>query len=168
VSIVLDIPSISAVVAAIGVLVGVVLAVFELRNLVRQRQTDLVMRLYLTWASDEYKRGLGPFLGLEIKDYDSFVEKYGSITSPERSLVWTDVDRYTWFFNGIGYLVHYRFADVKQIDDLFGYGVIVMWEKTKPLVEGWRKLLNIPKSMQWFEFLYDEMKKREQTGVKNG
>ena len=164
----LDIPSISAIVAAIGVLVGVVLAVLELRNLVRQRQTDLVMRLYLTWGSEEYKKGLGAFLGLEIKDYDSFVKKYGSVTSPERSPVWIDLDRYAWFFNGIGYLVYYKFADVEQIDDLFGYGVISMWEKTKPLVEGWRKQLNMPKSERWFEYLYNEMKKREQTGVKSG
>lgn len=39
----LDIPSILAIVAAVGVLIGVVLAVLELRNLVRQRQTDLIM-----------------------------------------------------------------------------------------------------------------------------
>jgi len=34
----LDIPSISAVVAAAGVIIGVVLTVIELRNLVKQRQ----------------------------------------------------------------------------------------------------------------------------------
>jgi hypothetical protein len=36
----LDIPSISAIIAATGVLVGVAIAVVELRHLVRQRRTD--------------------------------------------------------------------------------------------------------------------------------
>jgi hypothetical protein len=164
----LDIPSVSAIVAAVGVLVGVALTVLELRNLVKQRQTDLMMRLYQTWGSEEYKKGFGPFLGLEIKDYDSFSKKHGSITSPERSSVWTDIDRYTWFFNGIGYLVYHKFADVEQVEDLFGFGIIVIWEKTKPLVEGWRNQLKIPKSNRWLEYLANEMKKREQRGVSNG
>jgi hypothetical protein len=163
-----DIPSISAIVAAAGVLIGVVIAVVELRNLVKQRQTDLMMRLYLAWGSEEYKKGFGPFLGLEIKDYDSFAKKYGSLTSPERSPVWTDIDRYTWFFNGIGYLVYHKLADFEQVEDLFGYGVITIWEKTKPLVEGWRKQLNIPKSNRWLEYLSNEMKNRDERGVKNG
>ncbi len=38
----LDIPSISAVVAATGVIVGVILTIVKLRNLVKQRQTDLM------------------------------------------------------------------------------------------------------------------------------
>jgi len=47
----MDIASISAVVAAGGVIVGVVFTVLELRNLIKQRQTDLVIRLYSTMGS---------------------------------------------------------------------------------------------------------------------
>jgi len=39
----LDIPSISAIVAAVGVIVGFVFTVLELRNLVKARQTDPAM-----------------------------------------------------------------------------------------------------------------------------
>lgn len=163
-----DITEISAIVAAAGVLVGVVYYILDIRYQARTRQTDLMMRLYLTWGSEEYKKGFGPFVGLEIKDYDSFVKKYGSLTSPEHSQIWTDIDRYTWFFNGIGYLVYHKFADVEQVEDLFGYTIIAFWEKTKPLVEGWRKQLNSPKSARWLEYLSNEMKKREQAGVKSG
>ena len=38
----LDIPSISAVLAAIGVMVGVVLAILELRNITKTRQNGKV------------------------------------------------------------------------------------------------------------------------------
>jgi hypothetical protein len=38
----------------------------------------------------------------------------------------------------------------------------------KPLTEIFRKQLGRPSIFEWFEYLYNEMKKREQRGVKNG
>jgi hypothetical protein len=38
----------------------------------------------------------------------------------------------------------------------------------KMIVEGTRQQYNTPKLFEWFEYLYNEMKKREQAGVKNG
>lgn len=85
----MDITSISAVVAAMGVLIGVVLTILELRNLVKTRQMDLLMDLYLSWGTEDMKRATGRFLGLEIKDYDDFVKKHGPVVSvePERSQI---------------------------------------------------------------------------------
>jgi len=50
----LDIPSISAVVAAIGVLVGVVLAIVELRNITKTRQMELIMSIYSLFTTRQY------------------------------------------------------------------------------------------------------------------
>ena len=52
----LDIPSITAVVAAVGVTLGVTLAYLEVRTLVKQRQTDLVIRLYSTFGNRDFKK----------------------------------------------------------------------------------------------------------------
>jgi len=49
-----DLTSISAILAAIGVFVGVVFAVLQLRDLVKTRQTDLVIRLYSNWSDEEF------------------------------------------------------------------------------------------------------------------
>jgi hypothetical protein len=43
-----------------------------------------------------------------------------------------------------------------------------MWEKMKTLMEDARKVWNEPKVAHGFEYLYNEMKKREQAGVKSG
>jgi len=158
----IDISTLSVVIAAASVVIGVVFAVLQLRDLVKARQMDLLMDLYLTWGSEDMKKAHGRFLALEIKDNDSFVKKYGAINSPERSPVWVDIDRIGWFLNGVGFLVYEKFVNIRLVDDLIGYGVIFLWEKMKPLVEGWRKQLNLPKSFQWFEYLANEMKKREQ------
>jgi len=163
-----DIPTLSIVFAAASVMAGVVYYAFQLRHMVKTRQMDIMMRLYLTWGNEDMKKAWGRVLALEIKDYHDFAKEYGTINSAERSPVWVDIDRVGWFMNGVGFLVHGKFVDIGLVDDLMGYGVIFLWEKMKPLVEGWRKQLNIPKSFGWFEYLYDEMKKREQGGVKNG
>ena len=40
--------------------------------------------------------------------------------------------------------------------------ISMTWEKIKPIVKGIRKQLNKPKFYSWFEYLYNEMQKREQ------
>jgi hypothetical protein len=72
----LDIPSISAVVAAIGVIIGVALAVLELGNLVRQRQTDLIVRLRSAWRSRKFRESCVAVMDLKLKDYNEYAKKY--------------------------------------------------------------------------------------------
>ena len=167
-----DVSTFSIVIAATSVVAGVIYYSFMLRNQAKARQMDLFMRLYLTWGSEDMKKASGRFLALKIKDYDDFVKKYGPPFSAEpereRSQVWEDIDRIGWFFNGIGLLVHRKFVDLRLVDDFLGYGVVLAWEKIKPLVYGWRKQYNMPKSFSWFEYLANEMKKREQQQAKIG
>ena len=49
----IDISSVSVVVAAASVVAGVIYYSFQLRNQTKMRQTDLVMRLYSTYSSKE-------------------------------------------------------------------------------------------------------------------
>jgi hypothetical protein len=54
----LDIPSISAIVAAAGVLVGVVYYILEIRQQTKIRQTDLIMRMYSSYGSREFQEAM--------------------------------------------------------------------------------------------------------------
>ena len=90
---------------------------------------------------------------LEFKD---FVKKYGHWTLGKPAHI--AIFRVCWFFNGIGVLLHKKLADIGLVDDLFGYMVIWIWEKIKPWVEGERKQFNQPRSLEWFEYLYNEMR----------
>jgi hypothetical protein len=161
----LDIPSISAIAAALGVLVGVVIALVELRNLVKQRQTDLVTRLSSDIALD--RESLEAFVDIveaEFEDYDDFVKRYGKFIS--KNQVPMSFMMMGNFYEQIGVLLRNRLIDASLVDQLFP--VIITWEKTKPLVEGMRKEYHDPGFFEWFEYLYNEMKKREQSGVKSG
>jgi hypothetical protein len=166
----LDIPSISAIVAAIGVIIGVVFTVLELRNLVQSRQTDLILRLQTAWRSRALRESYVRVMNMKFKDYDEFAKKYplySEIGLPE----YRAVSEIGSFFDGIGILLHRKLIDIEMVDELFGNSIKATWEKLKPGIEGRRREVN-PSLRRWFEYLYNETKKREQQlrqkGVKYG
>ena len=169
-----DIQTVSIVIASASVVAGVIYYALQLRHqararqdMVKTRQADLLMRLYSTYGSKEFQEALWKVHKLEFEDYNGYLKKYGSTASvtPTNRAIWT----VGWFFNGMGLLLHSRLADIDQVDDLFGYAVIWMWEIVKPvIIEGYRPQPKMQKSMQWFEYLYNEIEKREQRGARNG
>jgi hypothetical protein len=153
-----DLTSISAILAAIGVFAGVVFAILQLRDLVKTRQTDLIIRLHQTSIGKEHVEAFGKYMTAEYKDFNDFVEKYGPLFSdkpvPMAFLMMST------YFEGIGVLAHRKLVDVNLVGDLFAVSII--WEKMKPLIEGARKQFNEPRFYEWFEYLYNEIQKREQ------
>jgi hypothetical protein len=155
-----DLTSISAILAAVGVFVGVVFAVLQLRDLVKTRQTDLIMRLYSDFGSDELQRAGLTAVHIEYEDYKDFVEKYGPPNSDNP--VPLAIIKSALFFERVGILLHRKLIEVDTVSSVFGYSIRVLWEKLKPLMEESRKALNDPTIWKWFEYLYNEMQKREQ------
>ena len=72
-----SITDISAIVAAAGVLVGVVFTVLQLRNLAKTRQTDLIMRLYSRFGSEGFQKTWEEVMAREAKSLQDYDEKYG-------------------------------------------------------------------------------------------
>jgi hypothetical protein len=164
----IDITEISAVVAAAGVLVGVVYYILDMRNqararqdMVKTRQAEILMRLHSAFSTKEMCEAALKYISTEYKDYDDFVEKYGSPFAEGQ--VQTVFVMIGMFFEGIGILLKNRLVQLDLVTDLFA--VELFWLKWKPLAEGLRKQTNNPHYMEWFEYLYDETKKREQAGV---
>jgi len=156
---VVDIPSVSIVIASAGVLIAATYYVLQIRHQNRMRQTDTLMRLYSTWGSEDLQKAVWTVLELKFKDYDDFVKKYSMSGTPNIIAIF----RVAWFFNGIGVLLQSKLADIRLVDKLFGYMVIWLWEIMKPIVEGERKDYNQPKSLAWFEYLYNEMQRFQQS-----
>ncbi|MGA3192029.1 MAG: hypothetical protein ABSD73_05880 [Candidatus Bathyarchaeia archaeon] len=147
-----DVTEISAIVAAAGVLVGVVLTVLEIRNLVRQRQTDLIMKLYSDFDNIEFQKVWREVLNREAKDSLDYEKKYGL----------AEFTAVGMFFEGIGILLKRKLIDIDLVDDMFTTPIKWTWEKMKDIVLEARKVRNQPEILEWFEYLYNEMKKREQ------
>ena len=93
-------------------------------------------------------------------DFREYREKYGLI----------EVDLVFWFLEQLGRLLQQGLIDIDQMPVPYGQ-IKFMWEKIEPIAEGSRKIWNEPRVARGFEYLYNEMKKREQLqqgGVKNG
>jgi len=152
----LDIPSISAIIAAAGVLVGVTLTVMELRNLVKQRQTDLITNLYSIYSSEGFQKEWYKFMTEETDDYNTYRKKH-EVEIPPSAL----------FFNEIGILLSERLIDLHLVNRLFGGVVMNYWKKAKPMLESGRRELNQPRWGWGLEYLCNEIQKLQQVGVKD-
>jgi len=152
----LDIPSISAIVAAVGVLVGVVIAVLELRNIVKARQTDVLWRILQSFNSKEGLEAWTKVFNLEFRDYNEFVKKHGQPFS--EGPVAIAIGMVGNLFEGTGILLNKRLIDFDLVYRTLPVGIT--WEKMKLIVEGARKQYNMPAYYEWFEYLYNEMQKK--------
>jgi len=150
----LDIPSISAIVAAAGVLVGVALTVLQLRDLVKTRQTDLVLRLYDKFSSKDFQDAW-EIVRKRISEFDS-------LDKIDETLGFREVGIVCSFYEEIGILLKRKLLDASMIEDLFGGAIDMVWEKVKKHVLEARQQYKAPTIYYYFEYLYNEMKKREQ------
>jgi hypothetical protein len=153
-----DVQTVSIAIASAGVFAAAVYYILQIRNQTRIRKTDLLVRLFSMTMTKDFGEAWEKVLGeREILEYRDYWKKYGFV----------EVDEVFWFFEQLGRLLQKRLIDIDLLPIPYGQ-VRVAWEKMTPIVIGAREYFNEPKLAQGFEYLYNEMKMREQRGVKNG
>ena len=147
-----DIQTVSIVIASASVVAGIIYYSLQIRHQTKARQTDLIVNLYSVFATEEFQKEMFTLMtDTEIKDYNTFRKRY-AVNAPPTGL----------FFEEVGVLLSRKLADIGLISNLFGPLAMGLWEKSKPIAEDARKQLNSPGFGSGFEYLYNEMKKREQ------
>jgi hypothetical protein len=66
------------------------------------------------------------------------------------------------FFEGIGVLMYRKLIIIRLVGDLFTSPINMTWDKMKDNMAEARKEFDQPTIAKRFEYLYNEMKKREQ------
>ena len=155
---ILLVQTVSIAIASAGVLLAAIYYVLQIRHQTRLRQTDLVMRLYSTFGSKEFQDAWTRIESIEFKNYDEYVKKCGL----------GDYAQCATFFEGIGVLLQKKLIDINLVDALFSVPLKFMYERMKPIIEGNREQLHNQRVFEHFEYLYNQMKKREQRGAKSG
>ena len=113
------------------------------------KSTDYEFRKRFTWL----------LMKIRWTDYDDFVSKYGEPWSEEADIeVWASIRDVGNFLEGVGVLVKRRLIDPALVDDLLSGLIILMWEKFGPLILEVRKRHKYPQFLEWFEYLYNEIK----------
>jgi hypothetical protein len=157
-----DITEISAVVAAAGVLVGIVYYVLEMRHQGKVRETDVIVRMNPSFNVSliEWQQAALKVANLQFKDYQDFVDKYGSLATETPTIM--AIHTIGNYYEAIGYLLKRKLVGIDYVWNCYGEAVIQLWEKLKPVVEGFRKQYNVPTAWQPVEYLYREMKRTQQ------
>ena len=150
------ITEISAIVAAAGVLVGVVYYVLDMRNQNKARQMDMIMRLYSYYCSEEYSKASGRYMATEFKDFEDFQQKYGVVGEHPVTTAFYIV---LTFFEGVGALLKRKLTNIELLQELFA--VKIHWKKIEPIIEDVRKHFEEPRLFENFEYLYNETEKYE-------
>ena len=115
------------------------------------RQTQLYMRLWEKWDSDEFMQHIITINSWEFDTYEEFQEKYGYDAFLPYGVVET-------FFEGIGVLVKRGLLDASIIADFMSSDLEYYWVKMKPVVDGVRNSTN-PIWAEHSEYLYNEVMK---------
>jgi len=148
-----DIQTVSIVIASASVVAGIIYYSLQIRHQTKARQTDLVIRLYTTFGGKEMRQTWEKVTTREDVDFSTYQSKFGL----------SDVNEIGWFFEGVGVLLHKKLIDIAVVDDLFSSPIKISWEKLKPVAEGERKQFGRPQIWEWWEYLYNEMQKREES-----
>lgn len=154
----MDVAAISTTLAGLSILVGVVFAIFQMRDAARARHTELIIELNpaLRISADDMSESLPVVLGRDYADFDDYVRKYGEPLGDKSFYVITE------YFNGLGFLLHRRLIDIDEIDYLLSGTTSGIWEKVRPLVETMRVRYNVPGLGEWFEYLSERMAERDE------
>jgi len=148
----MGVAGVSIVIAATSVAVASTFYSFQIRNQVRVRKTDLVMRLYATWDSLEFQRAFHTAYWADFHDYDSAM----ATTGGERQ-VWSFL---FCFYDQVGVLLRRGLIEFELVDDLLGNSTRQLWEKVAPVIYEARQRFD-PRLYEHFEYLYDEVARRD-------
>jgi hypothetical protein len=152
-----DIQTVSIAIASASVVAGIVYYAFQVRHQTKIRKTDLLTRLYSIMVSKDWLEAWQKVQERKALNYDDYLREYGSV----------ELNEVYVFLQQLGMLLKKGLIDVDMIPLSYGQ-VNGQWEKMKPVLEGGRKKWDTPKLGNEVEYLFSELRKREQTGVHSG
>jgi hypothetical protein len=152
-----DIQTVSIAIASIGVFLAAIYYVLEIRHQSRLRQTESVIRLspWFNMNAREVQEAVTQVCSIEYKNYEDYLERYSE--KPE-NMTLKILGNY---FEGIGILVYRKLVDADIVYDFWGEIIQSSWQKIQPLVVDMRKDVGDLNMFRFWEYLYDEMKRRK-------
>jgi hypothetical protein len=142
-----DTPTISAIVVAVSVVVGLVFTLMELRHLARTRRTDVIMRIYDRFGSKEMVEAMNS-IGPRMRGEKLEFPPQGGLTGATQIAI---------IFEGLGVLLEQNLIDIELVDSLFGPTLVSLWDPIHPVINGMRESLKEPFFFSHFEYLYNRL-----------
>ena len=155
---VIDIQTVSIVIASAGVLAGVIYYILEIRHQSRLRQTESLIRLspWFNMSAREVQEAITQVCSIKYKNYDDYLEKYSGKTEDTTLKILGN------YFEGVGILVHRKLVGADIVYDFWGDLVSSMWDDFRSLIAEMRKDSGDVNMFRFWEYLSNEMKMRKQ------
>jgi len=142
-----DLVQVLSALGSVALILGIAIALVQLRGLRRQHQEEMVIRGYAPFVEDAQLTRA--YWLIQAWNYDNFAafETRASIDE------WTAMDQVATHFEMMGVLYKRGHAKLDLLDDLFAGSLLLTWRKLRPLIEGYRVHAAVPDYAQWFEYL---------------
>ena len=134
----------------IAIVFGICYGVLELNQLKEETSRQAAAEVARWFQTPELLEGM--FAALAIPDHASPEQIRESLDGREE-LLWN----VGIVLESVGVLVWRGDLDLRLVDDLAGGGIIVFWEKTKPLWVSLREEMNRPSTMEWTQWLAERL-----------
>ena len=134
-------------------IIGIVIALVQLRDQNRIRQMEIAMQMYSTFGHGEFMQHHQHVRNWKYDTYESFKKKASQEDNVSLMVV-------SVFFENMGLLYKRGLAPLELLDDLLSGPIISTWRKVKPVWVGLRKEYGQPQWAEWFEMLNDAMTER--------
>jgi hypothetical protein len=107
-------------------------------------------------SAREMQEAITQVCSIEYENYNDYLERYSE--KPENTMLKILGN----YFEGIGILVSKKLVEADIVYNFWGDIIQSSWEKIKPLIADMRKDSGDLNMFVFWEYLYDEMKKRKQ------
>jgi len=156
-SLILDIQTISVVIASASVIGSAVYYMLETRHQRRIRQTESIIRLspWFNIDAKEIQEAISNVCSTEYTDYKDYLTKYAG--KPEQ----TSLKLLGNYFEGIGLLVNMKLVEMDIVFNFWGDVAESVWDENEELINSMRKDIGTPWTFQYWESLVKEFKKRK-------
>ena len=153
-----DYQSLSIVLTGIGMIIALSYYGLQIRNQNKTRQGQLYMGIINTFNSLEFRTQWHISESTKWTDYDDYKQKY----TPEKNqeVLTANVMMFT-FFASIGALVKKNFLNLEFVDSQLALSIVVTWRMYEDVIMGDREYFQAPFMWEDFEYIYDELNKRE-------
>jgi hypothetical protein len=167
VNMLVDVQTVSIVIAASGLFIAAVNSILSNRRTektqqltLETRQAQLFMQVYSRWNSRDFAKAYGRVMYVhKWEDPEDWLQKFMADKNIE---AYSDHQILSTYFEGLGVLLKQGLINISLIDDLLSDRIVFFYEYTNPLRQQGREMRNNPKLYASVEYLYNEMKKREQ------
>lgn len=141
----------AAIASAIGIVLGTVFVLVQLRHMEMHRNLDISMKLFEWAESDRLRKAL------KWVEYEFRFENYAKYKahSEANSEAIDYPHEVVAFFEQVGFMVEKKFVDLDVIDDSLGDHIVSNWKKLQPWIVAVRKEKQDHEFGRHFEKLYE-------------